>query len=98
MPRNVRVTKTVQFKVLQISPDKHAASRVTAKDPQQKWQLFDLVLNVYDGENNRIGLCRFDARTLIEKTDADMSSNGVAPPWPRQMELCGLVLYCFTPP
>ena len=27
--------------------------RVTAKDPPQKWeQLFDLILNVYDGENN----------------------------------------------
>ena len=53
--------------------------RVTAKDSQRKWQqLFDLVLNVYDGEDNRIGLCRFDARTLIEKTDADMSSK---PEW-----------------
>jgi hypothetical protein len=53
--------------------------RLTEKDSKLKWdQLFDLVLNVYDGENNRIGLCRYDAHTLIKKTDSDMS---IKPEW-----------------
>ena len=40
--------------------------------------MFDLILNVYDGENNRIGLCRYDSHTLIKKTDTDMS---IKPEW-----------------
>ena len=53
--------------------------RLTEKDSKQQWdQLFDLILNVYDGENNRIGLCRYDSHTLIKKTDTDMS---IKPEW-----------------
>jgi hypothetical protein len=53
--------------------------RVTEKDTKMQWdQLYDVILNVYDGDSNRIGLVRFDAQSLIRKTDTQMLSK---PEW-----------------
>ena len=53
--------------------------RVSEKDSDMMWnQLYDLILNVYDGDSNRIGFCRFDSRSLIRKTDTQMLSK---PEW-----------------